>query len=359
MEDFAETAALPRFLATAVGSMPHRDAREAVDLSFSSLTKAPHVPQVPRCDPREQMWIQFTEGLPGFKVDLEQLKYRFDTSDDTAEEVEQFFAHYLEVIEGAPPDRVSIGEEYGRGIHRFLNRLEQDGKHYPFIKLQVTGPLTFALGIADQSEKPVFFHPLFKDVAVKGMGLKAMWLIEQFKPFAEQIIMFFDEPTLSAYGSSAMLGVSREDVITALDEVIDMASSRGAICGVHCCGNTDWGLLMESSTRILNFDAVAYMDTLALYPTHLREFLDRGGVLAWGAVPNTPEITGETADTVINRIRAGVDLLVEKSGADKETLTSKMIVTPACGCGSLSVEFTEKVYRVLADLDEGSWEEKW
>ncbi len=339
--------------------MPHRDAREAVDLSFSSLTTAPHVPQVPRCDPREQMWIQFTEGLPGFRVDLDQLKYHFDTSDETADEVEQFFTHYLEVTEGAQPDRVSVGEEYGRGIHRFLSRLQQDGKRYPFIKLQVTGPLTFALGIADQSGKPVFYHPLFKDVAVKGMGLKAMWLIEQFRPFADRIILFFDEPTLSAYGSSAMLGVSREDVVTALDDVIDMASSRGAICGVHCCGNTDWGLVMESATRILNFDAVEYMETLALYPTQLRTFLDRGGVLAWGAVPNTPQITQETADTVINRIRNGVDLLTEKAGADREALTSKMIVAPACGCASLSVALTEKVYSVLADLDEGCKAGKW
>jgi hypothetical protein len=352
MGEFMDTASLPRLLVTAVGSLPHSDAGQAVDLTISRLKRAPHIPQVPRCDPREQMWIQFTEGLPGFRVDLERLHYSFDTSDESAGKVEEFFAHYLAVIDGAPPDLVSVGEVYGRGIHLFLNRLKQQGKRLPFVKLQVTGPLTFALGIADQSEKPVYFHPLFKDVAVKGMGLKALWLIEQFSPFADNIILFFDEPTLSAYGSSALLGVSREDVITSLNDVISMASDRGAICGVHCCGNTDWGLLMESSTRIVNFDAVDYMETLSLYPAQLRGFLDRGGVLAWGAVPNTPRIDQESADTVVARIRHGVDLLVDKTGIEREALTSRMIVTPACGCSSLSVEHTDKVYDILAELDQ-------
>ena len=207
------------------------------------------------------------------------------------------------------------------------------------------------LGIADQSEKPVFFHPIFRDVAVKGMGLKALWLIERFRPFADNIILFFDEPTLSAYGSSALLGVSREDVVTSLDDVITMASEQGAICGVHCCGNTDWGLLMETSTRIVNFDAVDYMESLSLYPAQLRKFLDRGGVLAWGAVPNTANIEQETAETVLSRIRKGVDLLVAKVGIDRDALTSRMIVTPVCGCSSLSLEHARKVYDVLAQLD--------
>ena len=354
MAEYTETACLPRLLATGVGSLPHTDAGQAVELIMSSLGKAPHIPQIPRSDPREQMWIQFTEGLPGFKVDLEQLHYTFDTSDETADQVEQFFGRYLAVTEGVQPDFVSVGEDYGRGIHLFLDRLRQEGQRLPFVKLQVTGPLTFALGIADQSQKPVYFHPIFKDVAVKGMGLKALWLIEQFRPFADNIILFFDEPTLSAYGSSAMLGVSREDVVASLDDVITMASEKGAICGVHCCGNTDWGLLMETSARIVNFDAVDYMESLSLYPAQLREFVDRGGVLAWGAVPNTPNIEQETADTVLTRIREGVDLLVNKSGIDRNTLTSRMIVTPACGCSSLSMEHTRKVYDVLSQLDRQS-----
>ena len=166
------------------------------------------------------------------------------------------------------------------------------------MKVQVTGPLSFALTVTDEHKKPIFYHSIFRDVAVKSTGLKALWLLEQFKPLAENVIVFFDEPSLSAYGSSAFLGVSESDVIESLDEVISMALKGGGFPGVHCCGNTDWGLLAQTSTRIINFDAVDYMETVAIYADKIAEFLERGGWLAWGAVPNTEKVEDETVDHV-------------------------------------------------------------
>ncbi|MCX5873547.1 MAG: hypothetical protein NTY51_10010, partial [Deltaproteobacteria bacterium] len=85
---------LPRLLATAIGSLPHTDANAAISLILDSLGKAPHLPQLSRRDPREQMWIQYSEKLPGFKVDLENLKYYFETSEDPTGSVEKFFEAY-------------------------------------------------------------------------------------------------------------------------------------------------------------------------------------------------------------------------------------------------------------------------
>jgi len=184
---------------------------------------------------------------------------------------------------------------------------------------------------------------------VKGMGLKAVWLLDTFKPFAENVIVFFDEPSLSAYGSSAFLGVSESDVIESLDDVISMVADRGGIPGVHCCGNTDWGILMKTATRIINFDAVDYMESLAIYGPQLASFLERGGVLAWGAVSNTEKVEEETSEDVVRRIGAGIDLL-EKNGVNRQDVTQKLLVTPACGCAGLTLEQTEKVYGLLSEL---------
>ena len=90
MEEFEETAVIPGILCTAVGSLPHMEPDSAVDLIISNLHRAPHVPQLSRADAREQMWLQFTEGLPRFRVDLENQKYYFDTSGDSLKEVEEF-----------------------------------------------------------------------------------------------------------------------------------------------------------------------------------------------------------------------------------------------------------------------------
>ncbi len=350
MSNYEETAWLPGMLTTAVGSMPHLNPQEAVDLILGSLQNAPHAPQLSRSDPREQMWIQFSENLPRFKVDVQNLSYFFDTSGAPESDVETFYSSYLEVMDGASADDFMVTPEYGRGIHVLLERLALSGEKRKFIKVQVTGPLSFALTVTDENRKPIFYHPLFKDVAVKAMGLKAIWLIEQFSPYADKIIVFLDEPSLSAYGSSAFLGVSASDVIEALDDVISMVSSRGALTAVHCCGNTDWGLLMDTSVRSINFDAVDFMDTMAIYPYKLNEFLSKGGALAWGAVANTPLVMQENADTVIQRIRNGVELLVSK-GVSRNLLTEKLMITPACGCAGLKVSETEQVYRIMKDLD--------
>jgi len=347
---FPETNNLPALLTTAVGSLPHTEAVDAVNLILRTLKSAPHTPQLQWRDPREQMWLQFTEGLPRFRIDLETLNYYFDTSGDPLRDIEQFYAAYLEILDGAPADRFAVGPEYGRGIHLFLERLKSDGRVRQFVKVQVAGPLSFALTITDEKKKPIFYHPAFRDVAVKATGLKAMWLVDTFRSLGKEVIVFFDEPILSAYGSSALLSVSRTDVIESLNEVMSMTLDRGGIPGVHCCGNTDWGMLMDTVVRIINFDAVNYLETLAIYASNLNEFLGRGGVLAWGAVPNTERIEEETVDHVLKRIRAGVELFHE-SGVDKDLLLQRNIITPACGCAGLTPRQAEKVYRILEDLE--------
>jgi hypothetical protein len=110
---------------------------------------------------------------------------------------------------------------------------------------------------------------------------------------------------------------------------------------------------METSARIINFDAIDYMETMSLYGGQLSDFLQRGGALAWGAVPNTEKILDETAKDVINRICKGIELL-EKSGVDRSLLTETMLVTPACGCASMTVEQSEKVYQILTELQKQS-----
>jgi methionine synthase II (cobalamin-independent) len=345
------TGALPRLLTSAIGSMPHVDAEAAVDLILNSLKTAPHLPQLSRRDPREQMWIQFSEKLPGFKVDLENLKYFFDTSDESSASVEQFYEEYLKILEGSPSEAFKITRDYGLGIELFMEKLTKENSKRPFLKAQVTGPLSFALSLTDENGKPIFYHPVFRDVVVKGMGLKAMWLVEKLKRFSDNVILFFDEPSLSAYGSSAFLGVSFSDVVESLNDVFSLASSVGAITGVHCCGNTDWSLLMQTTVDIINFDAVDYLESLAIYPRQVSNFLERGGVLAWGAVPNDSRINQECTDLILERLRKGV-LVLEKKGINRELLLNNIIITPACGCSSLTVEETQKVYVILSEIDQ-------
>ena len=90
---------------------------------------------------------------------------------------------------------------------------------------------------------------------------------------------------MASFGS-AFFALSREKVISLLEEVFGGISG---LKGVHCCGNTDWSVLLDTSADILSFDAYNYAQSLSLYPAEVKKFLDRKGTIAWGIVPNQEE----------------------------------------------------------------------
>jgi hypothetical protein len=153
---------------------------------------------------------------------------------------------------------------------------------------------------------------------------------------------------------SAYAAMSREDVIAALEEVF---TGLGCRTGTHCCANTDWSLLLATSVDTLAFDAYGYAENLALYPDELRNFLDRGGMLAWGLIPNT----GEEAETItLEKARQVLEQalqLFERKGFDRQELLAKAFFTPACGTGTLTVPVAERVMRLTRELSDQVREE--
>ena len=123
MIENVHTEALPRLLTTAIGSLPHLEAGSAVELILKSLSVAPHLPQLSRLDPREQMWIQFSEGLPGFKADLDKLKYYFQTSEEHSILVEKFYEDYIKLKNDICQTFLAPIISYISGRHIFWTRI--------------------------------------------------------------------------------------------------------------------------------------------------------------------------------------------------------------------------------------------
>jgi len=173
-------------------------------------------------------------------------------------------------------------------------------------------------------------------------------VIEEVKASAQPIIMFIDEPYLVSVGSS-FVSIKKEDVIKQLNEIISAIHKEGAFAGVHCCGNTDWSILLDTDIDILNFDAYDYLDALLLYPDRLKKFFAKGGVAAPGIVPTSEKIEQETSEKLSEKLKAYVDKLAAK-GIDKELITKNSIITPSCGCGSLPEELTEIVLSYIKKI---------
>lgn len=344
----------PYGAATLVGSLPHRDRQKAIDLVFEHIGEIPGWPQLSAYT-GEQMMVQFNEGLPGLNRKNDRIL--FAVSDPGFEqELLAFYEEYLQASNGElslDESRFRLGEDTGRTFFAFLERLEQQELTAAAVKGQITGPFTLLAALKDENDQLALYDTRLRDVVVKTLALNAQWQVEQLSQFSLPVIVFIDEPALAGFGSSAFISVSAEDITTMLAEVASHVHRAGGIAGTHVCANTDWSLFFGSSLDVINFDAYTYFERFALYRQELVSFVERGGIVAWGIVPTMEpdHIEGENADSLANRWRQQVEELV---GDDLplETIFRQSIITPSCGCGTLTEPLAERVVHLTRQVSE-------
>jgi len=335
-------------MSTGIGSLPLKEVGEALGIIFKRAD-IPFWPQLPKRDFREQMIPQFSEGMPGIRMDQDKERIWIELGEERADEVYRFYEAFLE----GDPDRFKISIDYSIGFYEFLKelkRLQTPGSTpptYRYIKGQVTGPITFSLGLLDRDRRPIYYDDELRDIAIKLISMKALYQIKELEVFGAEVIIFIDEPILSALGSSTYLGIDGGGVEKALNEVIDAIHSRGAIAGIHCCGNTDWSLVTSTGIDILSFDAYHFFNSLIIYPDEIKGFLDRGGNLAWGIIPTGEEILHETENRLIDRLRGNL-VVLRNHGIEYERLEGRCLITPSCGTGGMEIKEAKRVFDLLS-----------
>ncbi len=252
---------LKPFLTTGIGSLPHHNAQDAIMLILDTFD-VPFWPQLPGRSFKEFMIPQYSEGLPYLKIDTDKAMIWIERN--SSDELERFYESWTE------ESRIAISEDHAEGLHAFLKAVRT--KKFLFLKGHVTGPLTFTLGLKDYTGKSVYFDEEFREISLMLLKAKTRWQIDQLKPYAKKVIIFIDEPILSALGSSSYLGVNEIEASRLLSELVEVIKGEGGISGIHCCGNTDWPLVINCRPDIINFDAYDYTETIALYPKGIHGF---------------------------------------------------------------------------------------
>jgi len=331
----------PAWLPTALGSLPLSDPGQAWAWTLKYLPQIPVWPQLPKRSYPENMYAQFAEGFPGIVVDLETERTYVDRTQDLDRDLERLYLAYLQ----NDLEYGVLSAEYAAGLHYLLNAEGTLNTTPVAIKGQVTGPISWGLTVTDQNRRPLLYDEIIADAIAKHLRLKAAWQEQRLKAIAPQTIIFVDEPYMSSFGSG-FVSLSRDQVMTLLEEVF--AGITG-LKGVHCCANTDWSVLLDTSVDILNLDAYDYAESLSLYPDAVAAFLERGGIIAWGIVPSSPSVEGETVDSLVDRLHKALDLLVQK-GLSFDKLLAAGLVTPSCGTGPLDAQTAERVLELTAEV---------
>jgi hypothetical protein len=299
---------LPIGLPSTVGSLPHDDAGRAVAFVLDRQPRLPAAPSLPRRSAVERMIPQAAWGIDGVLV----------LPDGS-----------LLVDEGAvDPDRPVDGGIDGEpfvALRAFLDAIA--GRVAPF-KIQLTGPVTLGLALhavgvpADRAFA----------VAAKAVNARTTEMLRAARRAAPGAtpLVFLDEPGLTAALEPGFpLGV--DDTLDLVSSVLAGIEER-AIGGLHCCGRADWPVVLQAGPQMLSLPVGAGATD---HPGAFADYLERGGWLAWGAVP-TDRPLGESAEILWRRLVAEWDELAD-GGCDPGQLVEHALITPACGLVGMGV----------------------
>jgi len=309
-------------LATGIGSLPHDDARDAVDLVLRYHPRFPAAPQLPARSPLEGIVAQWARALPEVRV----------APDGSI------------AIDGAAtastPQPVFDLDAHG-GLLEFLDVTGAMERPPPRVKVQIAGPLT--LGVAlHHAGMPV--TRAFR----RGAEAARAWAIAVDELVAERLpdstlLLFFDEPALVAWNDPDPL----LDHEAAVDVLSGALAAPSCATGVHVCGGGNRRLALEAGPHVLG---VEVRDDLVADADVLSRHLDAGGWIAWGAVP-TDRPVGESSEPLW-RALASVWCELTRRGCDPVLLRTQSVITPACGLafhGPTQAERALRLARELAD----------
>lgn len=329
-----------RGLATGIGSLPYTNPRQAVEAVFKYLPEIPFWPQLPKRDVREAMVAQFSENLPGFKINPSGVVFDCARRED---DLELFY----EKIIAQDTEYFKLSPVFAAGLYAFLKYFKKEVHKRPLaVKGHITGPFTFAASFNDAKGVSLMHDEVMMQAITKGLAMKARWQAQELNRLSKNVIIFVDEPYLGCFGS-AYTPLTKEDAVRKLSDLTAEIKAAGALVGAHCCGNTDWSIFTQTpGIDIINFDAYEYMDKFLLYVADIKAFLARGGIICWGIVPTQNRPNDLTAGQLVQKLDKAKQFLTER-GVPADLLEQQMLLSPSCGLGSLASEEAESILGLL------------
>lgn len=318
-------------LATACGSLPHDELSDATAAVLRSLPDLPAAPSLPNRDPAEGMLGQGATGMAGVRV-----------RPDGGLDVDPDALSVAGVGDG--PD--DLPASAFRSTTEFLDALAERGWRGS-VKLQCTGPVTLGVALVAAGAPPRRAFP----AAGEAVRLRARALVAATRARLPEspLVVVVDEPSLGR----ATLG----DAPIAVEEAVDLVSGAlaaveaHAVSGLHCCAVADWGAVLRAGPQLLSIpvDVAASLRAADLGP-----FLERGGWVAWGAVPTDgplAPVDGGGTTRLWHKLAARWHALAD-GGVDPVLLRRRALVTPACGLARHDVAQATMALRLTAALGD-------
>jgi len=315
-----DTSGIPSGAVTAIGGLPHRDAREAAACSLA-LLEIPAVPSLPRRSPSESAIVQAMVGMQGITVG----QYG-SISVDAA------------MVDPLAPVHTDLQHDAFTGFRSFLD--EAKG-HQGWVKWQFVGPITFGHALVRAG---VPMSEAFESAVrcVRAHLEHLIDVVDHALPGCRQIVVI-EESDLS----ELMHPGYPLDPDTAIDLVSGAlaAIETSAVAGLHVCGLADIASQVGAGPAVLSLPV---RTELLASAGHLIRYMERGGRIAWGAVPTSGPIPHSAERPWRQLSELWCELV--RVGADPLMLRRQSIITPECGLSSHTPQVAEQVFRITTEV---------
>jgi hypothetical protein len=324
---------LPFGLATSVGPLPFGSVEPAVAFALSAHPRFPTAPVLAVAG--ESLLARAVEGVGGIEVmPPGLLSVDHDALVTTGDAVA--------VV-------ASIDGPAHAALRSFLDAVAvaDGGRPHPGpVRVGVLGPVTLALALVasgvpfDRARTLALTLVAHRSAAVLAAARAAL-------PDAVIAVVLSEPGLIGAMHPTFPLPPAQ--VRSLLDPVVDVLDRSPAagelLIGIHVPGRTDWETILASGVSLISAPADA---GLVGWATQLGSMLERGGWIAWGAVPvDQPLGTGEE---LLWRRLAAVWGDLAAAGVDPMLVRVRSMVSPADGLGHFGVSQAERVVDLVTSV---------
>lgn len=324
---------LPRGAITGIGSLPHTQMELALQMALA--VDVPYLPQLPTGSPSELMVPAALEGLPGLHA-----------GDDGVCTVD---VGVWEGASGALEARIDAALRTGdaseflpgvtssRALRPFLWEVRE--RKLAFAKAQIAGPATVRWSSRLSNGAPLSGHGGLDGQVFRLVLVRALALVQALRTAGATPVFYLDEPGLYALETTDAAHLA---VLSELRLLVTALRREGALVGLHCCGNTAWGALLDLGIDLLSFDVRLSLDAVLDEPRAVRRFLDQGGAFSLGLVPTD---LGQEGDP--QELARAVEASFASALPDRPEALRQFVATPACGLAMRSVLEAERIFQQL------------
>ncbi|BDU07842.1 methionine synthase [Nocardia cyriacigeorgica] len=324
---------LPTGIATAIGSWPGTDPREAAAIAVGELPGLPHLVELPARGVGADMIGRTSALLVDLLFDTTPRGYRLaDRPGATSRRASDLLRTDIDALDEA-------WEIAGlRGAGRT-------------VKVQAAGPLTLAAEVELRSGHRALTDPgALRDLSASLAEGLAQHVAEVGKRLDADVVVQLDEPDLTAVLNGSLSGASVLNTVRALPEPEALALLDGVIAAqrvpvlIHTCAAPPaLPLLRRSAAAAIGFDmatiATADLDAIG-------EILDGGQQVVLGLVPTsapaTPVSWREIAEPGVR--------LIDRLGFPRRTLADRVLVSPACGLATAPLAWARRAVALAGEV---------